>query len=117
MKKARLLSLLLVGCIPRVARFERFDLQPGHADVLWLFIDERLHRCINLPKGPVCARVSYIKGEAEAEQLPSIPPTPPAEPSACHPRAAAGRALADRCHAPRSGSDPSPCGMHPLRPH
>lgn len=82
MKRALILSLFLVGCLPKLSKFERFDLQPGHADVLWLFVDERLHRCINLPKGPVCARVSYIKGEAEAEHLPSIPPTPPAE-AAC----------------------------------
>lgn len=75
---ALVLSLLgSSGCIPRVRLFERFTLNPGQVDVLWTFVDERLHRCVNLPKGPVCARVTYPKGAAETEDLASVAPTPP----------------------------------------
>lgn len=79
-----LLGLLSFGsaCIPKVQAFQRFDLQAGNADVLWLFVNERLHRCVNSPRGPVCARVNYIETPANSVDLAAIPATPPAVASA-----------------------------------
>lgn len=75
-----LLSLLSLSsaCIPKVQAFQRFDLQAGHADVLWLFVNERLHRCVSSPRGPVCARVNYIETPANSVDLAAMPATPPA---------------------------------------
>lgn len=75
-----LLSLLSLtsACIPKVQAFQRFDLQAGNADVLWLFVNERLHRCVNSPRGPVCARVNYVETSANSTDLAAIPATPPA---------------------------------------
>lgn len=67
----------LSGCIPRVGAFERFQNSPGQSDVLWLFVDSRLHRCVNLPRGPVCARVNYIRSESTTESLPQSFVAPP----------------------------------------
>lgn len=74
-----LLGLLSLSsaCIPKVQRFERFDLHAGGADVLWLFVDERLHRCVNGPRGPICARVNYVETSANSVDLAAIPSTPP----------------------------------------
>lgn len=72
-----LLKLGAAGCgPPNVQRFERFELSPGHVDVLWLFIDERLHRCVATPRGPVCSRANYVKSDADEKDVASIPPTP-----------------------------------------
>lgn len=72
------LGMAAGGCTPNVQRFERFELSAGQVDVLWLFIDDQLNRCIATPKGPVCVRASYLKSDAERADLASIPPTPPA---------------------------------------
>lgn len=75
-----LLGLLTLssGCIPKVQRFERFDLHAGGADVLWVFVNERLNRCVNTPRGPVCVQVNYVDSGAGTNDLAFMPPTPPA---------------------------------------
>lgn len=68
---------LATACIPKVQRFERFDLHAGGADVLWVFVNERLNRCVNTPRGPVCVQVNYVQGNAGGNDLAFVPATPP----------------------------------------
>ena len=69
--------LLLSACGPSLGRLHVYELPKDKADVIWLTIDGKIHRCWHHGGGyPVCieARVAGAGGDTPPRPAPVAPP-------------------------------------------
>lgn len=73
---ALVLSLATACGLPM--KYQVYDLQPGHSDVIWVYLNGKLHRCWQHPIGaPMCMEAA-VSGPIGASNGPPQYAPPPA---------------------------------------